>query len=711
MTTLSSAHSIDPADPGRGPGYADGREHLADWATLTATAFERLALIRRALPSRGLVTADDRRAAILATPELAAHDEQVARGRAAIAARAAYARRLGVELPLEIVRERFALTALDLELLAILVTVERGAAFNPYLSASDKQEPMQADVAFLVALCGDAGGHTPEAVRLRFTGDAPLVAHGLVALAAGPGWVPDAPLIYKRVRLADRVLDFIDGQREPGPTVLGASARFVASPIPASELILPDRATLDDLARALTRADHAIEVLGAPGVGRKSVVGAAARILGRPILIVELPEIPVDVDALTATLTPLLREARLQDAVLILDGADHYADGEGQGHVIPHLAAMLRRTGGAVVAVGERSIAWLNRLGRITLQFLVPFPTADAQRKLWIRHLPPQLRLAADASLDTIVKRYAASCASIGESAVELGRLDHVHQRGGVITEEHVIETVRSRLSHRLGALASVVRTTLEWPDVILPDDVLGPVFEFLNYAAHRAHVFKAWGFDRKLPYGRGLSALFSGPPGTGKTMICSLLSKELGLELYRIDLSQVVNKYIGETEKNLGRVFDEAARGQVMLLFDEADSLFAKRTEVKSSHDRYANLEVNYLLQRMESHDGVVVMTTNSETAIDPAFRRRIRFRIRFPAPDEKQRSQLWQGMVPREAQLADDVDFSVLARRFPLAGGNIMNALVRAATSAAADGGVIHNHHLIRAAELEYSEMGFLA
>nr|HPH70054.1 ATP-binding protein [Kofleriaceae bacterium] len=228
--------------------------------------------------------------------------------------------------------------------------------------------------------------------------------------------------------------------------------------------------------------------------------------------------------------------------------------------------------------------------------------------------------------------------------------------------------------------------------------------------AAHRERIFADWGFDRKLPYGRGLSALFAGPPGTGKTMICSLLAKELGLELYRIDLSQVVNKYIGETEKNLGRVFDEAARGQVMLLFDEADSLFAKRTEVKSSHDRYANLEVNYLLQRMESHEGVVVMTTNSETAIDPAFRRRIRFRVRFPAPDEKQRLQLWQGMMPKEARVAAGVDLDLIAQKYPLAGGNIMNALVRAATAAAADGSEITQEHLRRAAELEYSEMGFL-
>jgi SpoVK/Ycf46/Vps4 family AAA+-type ATPase len=192
--------------------------------------------------------------------------------------------------------------------------------------------------------------------------------------------------------------------------------------------------------------------------------------------------------------------------------------------------------------------------------------------------------------------------------------------------------------------------------------------------------------------------------------MICTLLAKELGMELYRIDLSQVVNKYIGETEKNLGRVFDEAARGQVMLLFDEADSIFAKRTEVKSSHDRYANLEVNYLLQRMESFEGIVVLTTNAETSIDRAFLRRIRFRVRFPAPSDADRERLWRGMVPSEVVLAADVDFRVLAVRFAMAGGNIMNALIRAAVSATASGQPVGQQHLLWAAELEYNEMGFL-
>jgi SpoVK/Ycf46/Vps4 family AAA+-type ATPase len=692
------------------PGYDEPSQHLADHGELFARLVERMTRLKtRAGRGAAVIAEPDRARLVAADPELAALDREIAQRAQQIAARAAYARRLGVPLPLEILRERFALAQIDVEILGALATIERGTAFNPYTGSHD--QTMQSDVGFIVALLADGDERVSADVRLRFTPDAPLVEGGVVEVAPSAGYAVDPPLVQKRIRLADRVLDFIEGASAPPPSLLGSIATFVGEPMPASDVLLPEPALIDQVARALSRADQIVELIGAPGVGRKAVAGAAARELGRPLLVIDLAEIPVEVRALEAALRPLIREAQLQGAVLAIDRANEYADGENQQWIFPRLTELLRRVHSPLAIVAEKSPAWLSRAGRVAMHFDLPFPTAETQRRLWVRHLPPGLSLAPDISLEALVKRYAATGAAIREACDELGRLDAVLQRGGIITEDQIVSVVRTRLAHRLAALASPVRTTLEWADVILPDEVLAPVFEFLNYAAHRQKIFDEWGFERKLPYGRGLSALFAGPPGTGKTMICSLLAKELGLELYRIDLSQVVNKFIGETEKNLGRVFDEAARGQVMLLFDEADALFAKRTEVKSSHDRYANLEVNYLLQRMESHDGVVVMTTNSETAIDPAFRRRIRFRIRFPAPDEGQRLALWQGMMPVEAQVAPDLDLKVIAQKFPLAGGNIMNALVRAATAAQADGGPIQQRHLLRAAELEYAEMGFLA
>jgi SpoVK/Ycf46/Vps4 family AAA+-type ATPase len=190
--------------------------------------------------------------------------------------------------------------------------------------------------------------------------------------------------------------------------------------------------------------------------------------------------------------------------------------------------------------------------------------------------------------------------------------------------------------------------------------------------------------------------------------MVAGLVARELGLDLYLIDVSRMVSKFIGETEKNLGRLFDAASAGHVVLLFDEADSLFAKRTDVKSSNDRYANLEVNYLLQRMESYDGITILTTNLESSVDDAFKRRLAFKIKFPVPEFGERVQLWRAMLPAEALVANGIDFRSLAERFEMTGGYIRNAVLRAAYLAAADGGAITMAHLHRAAMLEYGAMG---
>ena len=692
-------------------GYQRAPDHLADYSLRLGQLVQRLRLVRDALPDRAVMSEADRTAALLGIAgPLGELDAAIAAHLGQIEARVARAAQLGPVLPLELLRRRYGLSPIDVDLLGLLATMERGAAFNQYDGSAARETP-QPDVSFLVALLADGARVTSEAVRLRFAADAPLVEGGLCTLAAGAGWAPDSPVVYKRLRLADRVLDFLEGASDPPPSILGAAGRFLLEPTTAAHLLLEQPDVVDEIGRALADPRHVAVVIGARGVGRHSVIGAAARALGRPLLSVDLTELSLDAGELGRALTGLLREARLQGAVVLLAEAHLFADGEGQQGLWAHLVERLRTLDLPLAIVGERPPKWLARLPRIAVEFALPFPSPEIQRQLWVRHLSSSLHLEEGLSLDNLVRRYALAPGSIAEAADELVRLDGIRNRGGRVSEEALAAVVRRRLSHRLGALAQAVRTTLDWKDVILPDEVLDRVFEFLDYAGQRERVMREWGFERKLPYGRGLSALFAGPPGTGKTMICSLLAKELGVELYRIDLSQVVNKYIGETEKNLGRVFDEAAHGQVMLLFDEADSIFSKRTEVKSSHDRYANLEVNYLLQRMESFDGIVVLTTNSETAIDPAFRRRIRFRVRFPAPDENHRELLWRGLVPKEAEVAGDVDFRLLARKYPMAGGNIMNAVVRAAIAAAAERAAIEHHHLQRAAELEYAEMGFLA
>jgi SpoVK/Ycf46/Vps4 family AAA+-type ATPase len=255
------------------------------------------------------------------------------------------------------------------------------------------------------------------------------------------------------------------------------------------------------------------------------------------------------------------------------------------------------------------------------------------------------------------------------------------------------------------------IEDSQSWDDIVLPADTFESVREMLARVRHRHRVLDQWGFRTKLSKGLGVAALFHGPPGTGKTMIASLIARELGQELYQVDLSRMVSKWIGETEKNLARVFDAAVGATVMLLFDEADSLFSKRTEVSSSNDRHANAEVNYLLQRVERFEGVCILTTNFERSIDAAFKRRLAFRIEFPMPDEKERAELWRRMVPRSASVGNDVDYRSLARSYELAGGNIRNALLRAAFLAADQGQSITMDILQRAVKLEYRDAGKLA
>ncbi|MDQ3367356.1 MAG: ATP-binding protein, partial [Myxococcota bacterium] len=267
---------------------------------------------------------------------------------------------------------------------------------------------------------------------------------------------------------------------------------------------------------------------------------------------------------------------------------------------------------------------------------------------------------------------------------------------------------VRAQLEPDLVTLARRIEWQQTWDDLVLPDDVVDELYQMLGRVKHRRTVLDEWGFGRKVAKGVGISALFSGAPGTGKTMVAGLIARELQLDLYQIDVSRMVSKWVGETEKNLGRLFDAAAAGHAVLLFDEADSLFAKRTEVKSSNDRYANLEVNYLLQRMEAFEGITILTTNLETSIDEAFRRRLAFRIHFPVPEIEERKQLWQAMLPAEARIERGIDFTSLAERFAMSGGYIRNAVLRAAYLAADDGGVITTRHLQRAAALEYTAMG---
>lgn len=249
------------------------------------------------------------------------------------------------------------------------------------------------------------------------------------------------------------------------------------------------------------------------------------------------------------------------------------------------------------------------------------------------------------------------------------------------IDEELLHHGCYSQTIHNLGRKATRIQPVYAWDDLILPPESKNLLAEAIAQAKNHYLVLQHWGFQEKLAYGRGLSLLFTGPPGTGKTMAAQVVARELKMQLYRVDMAEAVSKYVGETEKNLKEIFEEAGKANVILFFDEADSVFGKRTEVKDAHDRYANLEASFLLQKIEEHEGITILATNFMQNIDEAFKRRLKYIIPFHLPDARHRALLWQSSFPTAAPVAPDIDFTALADQFELTGSQIKNIALQAA------------------------------
>jgi len=278
-------------------------------------------------------------------------------------------------------------------------------------------------------------------------------------------------------------------------------------------------------------------------------------------------------------------------------------------------------------------------------------------------------------------------------------------ENGGVIDEDTFYRACYNQVSHSLDKKATRIEPVYSWDDLILPKEQKDQLRAACSYVKYKNVVFGKWGFDEKMPYGRGLSILFSGPPGTGKTMGAQVMAKELHLKIYKVDMSQVISKYIGETEKNLYEVFSEAGESNAILFFDEADAIFGKRTNVKDSHDKYANVETSFLLQKIEEYDGISILASNYLQNIDEAFLRRITFIIKFPFPDADYRKQIWTSVFPKKAELSRGIDFGYLAGNFELSGSSIKSIALAASFMAVSDGMPISMLQLVKCI---YRELG---
>ncbi len=536
------------------------------------------------------------------------------------------------------------------------------------------------------------------------------VTHARGALREG-AWIEvdddAAPAGAAALAVSRRLVDWVLGDdRLPAPlddlAVLG-----LADPVWLSPAVL---AEVDQVVGRLaagaaggTGDEVAVLVQGARGAGRRAVAAALAERLGKPVLVAELAELlAADAKPRGALVRMFLAEARLRDAVPYVGGVEALA---GERDLERGAIAALRRGPSLLVLGGSgRGVASLP-LGRPFHVVRIPRVDLDERERAWHASLAAVGATLSDGATGELAGRYVIGPGAIAEVTREAARF--AAARGGLVDRDTLEDAVTRRLSIRLGAFGSVLTRKARFEEMVLPDEVLEALRDMIAMVGQRAQILERWGYQRHLGISRGVSALFSGEPGTGKTMAASVVASELGLELIRIDLSQVVSKWVGETEKNLGKIFDEAQDAAAMLLFDEADALFGKRTEVKSAQDRYANLEVNYILQRMETFDGVSVLTTNFESSIDQALQRRLNFRIRFPEPEVDERAELWRKLLPPETALVD-APFERLAERFEMTGGYIKNAIVRAAVIAAREGRAMTVDDLWSGAHNEYAEMG---
>ena len=522
------------------------------------------------------------------------------------------------------------------------------------------------------------------------TPGAPLRAWRLIELGPGPG-PTSSPL-----RIDERILHYLAGidgldERLEG-TLLPVGMQ---PPLPPSHLMLAD-----ELVRLWTAADRTPPIIQLCGPDRLAKIGVAAatcRAIGIPLYTLRTDALPAGPAELEALRRLCEREFALTGGAVLIDSDP--AEGGPDAAALALVARMADRLSAPVIIATREPIVGVDRAA-VRIDVRKPAPTE--QHAIWLSSLG-SLADRANGAIDALVGQFDLGTRAI-EAAGAVARAAPSPERERDIARI-LWDASRTQARPRLDDLAQRIEPAATWDDLVLPDAQRRTLREILAHARHRSRVYRDWGFASKGARGLGVSVLFSGPSGTGKTMAAEVLAGELRLDLYRIDLSSVVSKYIGETEKNLRRVFDAAEDGGTILLFDEADALFGKRSEVKDSHDRYANIEVGYLLQRMEAYRGLAILTTNLKSALDVAFVRRLRFIVQFPFPDPMARAEIWRRIFP-DATPVEGLEPETLAR-LNVAGGSIRNIALGAAFLAADAGQPVRMTHLIQAARGEYQKL----
>jgi hypothetical protein len=575
--------------------------------------------------------------------------------------------------------ERLGLNRLDAVVLAMCAAPELDPRFGrlyAYLH-DDVTRKLASPRLAAELLCDESVA--PSEVLARFAPGAPLTRRGAIRVLSGE---PATPLADRQRKVADRLAAFLLGAVDLADAAADSALRHV------SPDHLSGREAATERLRLLLGADTRLPLV-ACGPDAGAVLAAAAQ---APVVLLGARELERPDALADARLA-----AALEGGLVCLDGLEDLS-GVERGRVLRAIDESPDRI--FLIAATRRDAAALSE--RTAFVVDVPVPSFAERRRAWERFSGSDDAREVAAKFRLSIEQIRAG----GEVSVIAAR-----SRGEPGPRPADLDLgARHASSSRLGELATRLESAYTWDDLVLADRQLEVLRSISAYVRHRDRVLSEWGYEATVSRAQGLKVLFAGESGTGKTMAAQVLGAELGLEMFRVDLAGTVSKYIGETEKNLERIFTAADGSNAILFFDEADALFGKRSEVSSSHDRYANLEVAYLLQRMEAYPGAVILATNFRRNLDDAFIRRLDFVIDFAFPEVSDRRRIWEGVLPPAAPLGDDIDLDFLAARFKLSGGAIRNCSLGAAFTAADEGTPIEMRHLVRAVAQEYAKQGRL-
>ena len=445
---------------------------------------------------------------------------------------------------------------------------------------------------------------------------------------------------------------------------------------------------------------------GEKGIGKKTLVKRTASILAKALIIVDIDKCLNSESNFSDIITTVLRQVRLMNGMVCFDGIELIKNRKRRLEFILKMAKNYSKN--SFFISNEKIDLQLENFDQNIVWIKYPIKNLNNEQilKIWQSKLKNKnLEIEKLINLNEIAGTFRLTPGQIN-SASNLIFSEKI--LNGKITKKIIFNSIQKTVQANFGENAHLIKTENTWDDLIIPEQDKQIIIDICKQQKIKNIVFEKWKLEKRINYGRGLSFLFSGPPGTGKTMAAGIIANEMGLELYRADLSRIVSKYIGETEKNLSNLFDEAEKSNSILLFDETDALFSQRTSVKDAKDRGANLEISYLLQRMENHSGICIMTTNYIENIDKAFFRRISYVFHFPKPNKKDRKKIWKNIFGANVPLDKNIDFDFISN-FELSGGSIKNIVISACLKAAQTKSKVDMSHILKSVEYELKKQGY--